>query len=156
MRGRGPQRVGGRDREGLGPSRRRRARDRQAVVAAGGHSKAGDGILDIANGEGHGTRAAAGRERLVVGHVDRVGRQARGAERDGPIDRDAVVGRGRGPRRVSGRDREGLRPGRRGRARDAQQLLPPEGTARPAMAFWILVTAKVSVPVPPLAVSVWW
>ena len=79
---RGPQRVGGRDREGLGPGSRGRAGDRQ-VAAAGRHSQAGDGVLDIGNDQRIGARAAAGGDRLIVGHVDRVGRQTGGAERDG-------------------------------------------------------------------------
>ncbi len=33
--------------------------------------------------------------------------------------------------------------------------LPPAGTLRPLMAFWMLLTASVTLPVPPLAVIVW-
>ena len=37
----------------------------------------------------------------------------------------------------------------------ASEPLPLAGTVRPVMAFWILLTVKRHVPVPPLAVIVW-
>ncbi len=33
--------------------------------------------------------------------------------------------------------------------------LPPAGTLRPLMAFWMLLTTSMTLPVPPLAVIVW-
>ena len=34
-------------------------------------------------------------------------------------------------------------------------VVPLAGTVNPGMAFWMLLTVSVSVPVPPLAVIVW-
>ena len=49
-------------------------------VPLAGNGQAGDGVLDVAHRQRDRARAAAGRDRLVVGHVDRVGRQRGGRQ----------------------------------------------------------------------------
>ena len=49
--------------------------------------------LDVAYGQRDRARAAAGGDRLVVGHADRVGRQRRRSQAQRRIDRNAVVRR---------------------------------------------------------------
>ncbi len=154
-RGGGPQGVGGRDGEGLGPRGRGRARDAQRAAAAGRDAETVNGVSDVADHERDAARAAAGRDRLAVGHADRVGRQRRQGERDGRVDRNAVGGRGCGPQGVGGRDGERLGPRGRGRARDDQRATAAGGHAETGDGVLDVADHERELPVPPLAVIVW-
>ena len=118
--GRAADRIGGGDGERFRACRRGRAADGQVVRAAAWDGQAGDRVLDIADRQGDGARAAAGGDGLVIGEINCVRRQRRRAECHGRIDRDRVIGDGRAADRIRGGDGECLCARRRGRAADGQ------------------------------------
>src|SRR5207237_111421 len=106
----GAERIDGGDGEGF-RSRGRGGREGGVWVGTtAGQGQTGDGVLDVADDQALVARAAGSRDGLVVGNIDRVGRQGARAECHGRIDRDAVVGLRRVAGLVGGCQGEGFRP----------------------------------------------